>query len=280
MRRCFWVALAASALATAAVHAEDVNKLAEASMLVTGTVELNADGSVHDYALDHKDKIPGPVADLIQRNVPSWKFQFSAAPTSLVKESMSLRIVAKVADEKHTTLGIAGVQFEDVKDQGDEYVHSLHRISPNFPQLSLRDRIPGSVYLLVRVGRDGKVADIAAEQVNLRKYIPQANMEVYRQDLAKAAISAVRKWTFSVPTSGKWAQSPYWFVRVPVNFFIPNEMLDVNSGAEYGSWEIYIPGPRLNIPWVTDKRLLAEAADAAPDGSTHQLGASPQLASP
>ena len=280
MRRCFWVALAVGALAASAVHAEDVSKIAEASMLVTGTVELNADGSVQGYALDHQEKLPAPVVDLIQRNVPSWKFQFSATQTSMVKESMSLRIVAKETDEKHTTLGIAGVQFDDMHGQSDEYAHSLDRVTPIFPQFSLKNGISGRVYLLVRVGREGKVADIAAEQVNLRKYIPQANMDVYRHDLAKAAIAAVRQWTFSVPTSGRWAQSPYWFIRVPVNFHIANENLDLNSGDEYGSWEIYIPGPRQNIPWVTDKRLLAEAADTAPDGTIHQLGASPQLASP
>jgi hypothetical protein len=198
----------------------------------------------------------------------------------LVKESMSLRIVAKETDEKHMKLGISGVQFDDVNALGDEYAHSLDRVMPTFPQLSLRDRISGRVYLLVRVGRDGKVADIAAEQVNLRKYIPQTNMALYRDDLAKAAIAAVKKWTFSVPTSGKWAQSPYWFVRVPVNFHIANDNLDSNSGEQYGSWEIYMPGPRVDIAWVANKRLLAEAADTTPDGTTHQLGAAPELASP
>lgn len=280
MRGCFWAGLVASALATAVVHAEDVNKLAEASMLVTGTVELNTDGSVHGYALDHQEKLPAPVVDLIQRNVPAWKFQFAAAPTSEAKESMSLRIVAKEADDKHTTLSIAGVQFDDVNDQSDEYVHSLKRVSPNYPQMSLRDFVPGRVYLLVRVGRDGKVEDVGVEQVNLRKYIPRANMELYRLDLAKAAIAAVRKWTFSVPTSGKWAQSPYWLARVPFDFYITDENQDTHRGEEYGSWEIYIPGPRLDIPWVTDKRLLAEAADTTPAGSIHQLGAAPQLATP
>lgn len=280
MRRCFWVALAASAWAAAAVHAEDVSKLAEASLLVKGTVQLNADGSVHDYVLDHQEKIPSAALDLIQRNVPSWKFQFSATPTSLVKESMSLRIVAKATDEKNMKLSISGVQFDDVNDQRTEYVHSVDRVMPTFPQFSLRDRVSGRVYLLVRVGKDGKVADIAAEQVNLRKYMPQTNMAPYRDDLAKAAIAAVKKWIFSVPTSGRWAQSPYWYVRVPVNFHIANENLDLNSGDDYGSWEVYVPGPRLNIPWVANKRLLAEAADTTPDGTTHQLGAAPELASP
>jgi hypothetical protein len=280
MRRCFWGAVVAGALAAAVVHAEDVDKLARASMLVTGTVELNTDGSVHGYVLDHQEALPAPVVDLIQRNVMSWKFQFSAAPASMVKESMSVRIVAKEADAKHTTLNIAGVQFDDVNDQSDEHVHSLKRVTPSYPHESLSARVPGRVYLLVRVGRDGKVEDLAAEQVNLRRFISGENMEMYRLDLARAAISAVRKWTFSVPTSGKWAQSSSWLVRVPVDFHIVNDDLDSNSGEKYGSWEVYIPGPRANISWVADKRLLAEAADTAPDGTIHQVGAAPQLASP
>jgi hypothetical protein len=277
MRRFVGLAIAAGFLLAAAVHAED--KVAEASMLVTGKVELNTDGSVHSYTLDKQDKLPAPVIDLAKRNVGSWKFQFASTPDSVITETMSMRIVAKNTDGKHMTLAIAGVQFEDGTGV-DDTVHSITRPPPLFPSYSLHNGISGRVYLLVEVGRDGKVANVSAEQVNLRQSYAQTNMAVFRKDLTDAAIKTIRQWTFSTPTKGKWVDSPYWLVRIPVNFHIRNENLDVNDGDDYGSWEIYMPGPRMDVPWLSDKRLIADAADTTPDGTTHQLGASPQLASP
>jgi hypothetical protein len=277
MRRYIGLAFAAGFLASAGVHADD--KVAEASMLVTGQVELNTDGTVRSYALDKQDKLPAPVVDLVKRNVESWKFQFAATPESVVTETMSLRIVAKNTDGKHMALAVTGVQFEDGSAY-DDYVHSVDRPQPSYPSYSLHNKISGRVYLLAKVGRDGKVADVAAEQVNLRQSYAQTNMALFRKDLTDAAVKAIRHWTFSTPTKGKWVDSPYWLVRIPVDFHIRNENLDVNDGEQYGSWEIYMPGPRMDVPWLRDKRLIADAADTTPDGTTHQLSASPQLASP
>jgi hypothetical protein len=279
MRPRFAVMLVTGLLASATLYAENGPTEAEASMLVTGSVELNTDGSVHGYTLDKQEKLPVPVVDLIQRNVPSWKFQFVSTPESAVTQTMTMRIVAKDTDDKHMTLAISGVQF-DSNSGSDELAHSITRVQPNFPAYSLKSGISGHVYVLVKVGRDGNVADIAAEQVNLRRYLPQTNMSIYRKDLADAAIRAVRQWKFSVPTQGKWAQSPYFLVRIPVDFHIANMNMDLNDGGQYGTWQVYIPGPRMDVPWLSDKRLLADAADTTADGTTHQLGVSPQLESP
>lgn len=271
--------LAAGILVTGSLQAADVTRIAEASMLVTGKMQLSPDGSVHDYSLDHQEKLPDAVVDLIRRNVPNWRFTFSSQPTSLSQELMSLRIVAKIIDEHNTRLTLAGVQLDDVVSSTDDHVHSVDRKpNPVFPAYSLKARVSGKVYLLVKVGRDGKVMDIAAEQVNLRKEFAQTNMELYRKDLADAAEKAVRQWTFAAPTTGKWVQAPYWLIRVPVNFHIANMNLDPNDGDDYGTWEVYVPGPRKSIAWLTDKRLLAEAPDTTPDGRIHQLDTAPQLA--
>lgn len=279
MRRSALFVLMAGALITSSLQAKDATTVAEASMLVTGNVELNTDGSVHGYTLDQQDKLPDAVVDLIQRNVPTWRFTFSSPPSSMPKETMSLRVVAKNVDEHHTTLSLTAVQLDDAAGTPSDHVHSIDRKPvPVFPEFSLKDRISGSVYLLVKVGRDGKVMDIATEQVNLRKAFEQTNMERYRKDLADAAEKAVRQWTFAIPTTGQSAQAPFWLLRIPVNFHIANGNYDLNSGYDYGSWEIYIPGPRNSVPWLSDKRLLAEAPDATPAGTIHQLDSAPQLA--
>lgn len=247
-------------------------------MVVTGKVELNPDGSVHSYALDEQEKLPGPVVDLLKHNIESWKFQFAADQKSTVAETVSMRIVAKNVDKTHMTLALTGTQFDDA-NAPDNYVQSAQRLVPSFPPYSLQAHVTGRVYLLVKVGRDGKVEEVSAEQVNLRQNFARTNMATYRKDLADAAIKAARHWTFSTPTTGKWVNSPYWLARIPVDFHIRNDN-DIHGGESYGSWEIYIPGPRMDVPWLADKSVIADAADTTPDGNIHQLNASPQLASP
>src|SRR5690606_8526743 len=75
----------------------------EASMVVTGHVDIGADGSVTAYALDAAEKLPGYVVDLFDRNVPGFRFE---PPTTdgeafAARARMSARIVARKAGEAH-----------------------------------------------------------------------------------------------------------------------------------------------------------------------------------
>jgi hypothetical protein len=63
--------------------ATNARSSAEASMLVTGTLEINADGTVRGYAIDQPDKLPAPVRDVIQKNVPGWTFKLDPAAAAM-----------------------------------------------------------------------------------------------------------------------------------------------------------------------------------------------------
>jgi len=60
------------------VHAGNVRKDAEASMVLTGTVDVNPDGSLHGYTIDRSEKVPPEVSP-------------SSATTSRIGRSISLR---------------------------------------------------------------------------------------------------------------------------------------------------------------------------------------------
>ncbi|WP_109127433.1 energy transducer TonB [Dyella sp. C11] len=263
-------------LAATGTQATQVDPLAEASMVIEGKATLNPDGTVASYTLREPDKLPKAIVDLVDQNLPHWQFHFAGAtaPTGPVQETMSLRIVATDVDDKHTTVRIASAQFEDVSQGVNDHVTSKVRKTPAFPFRSLNGRMSGTVYVLVRVERDGTVKEAAAEQVNLHRYAEQDMLKIYRKDLAQAAVLAIKQWTFTVPTEGPSAQQPYWYVSVPVHFLLGN---DDYNGHAYGMWEIYVRGPREAIPWFTDEKRLAEAVDATPDGSVHQLGSGAEL---
>jgi hypothetical protein len=263
-------------------YAEAIDHQVEASLTVEGKAMLNPDGTVASYTLREPEKLPQPVVDLVKQSVPVWKFRFAdgTTPAAPVEESMVLLVVATDVDATHTTIRIAGAQFSATAESANEHVVSNVHKSPMFPQRSLQARMSGTVYVLVRVGRDGTVLDAAAEQVNLHRYAEQDMLKVYRRDLADAAVTAIKRWTFTVPTAGPSAQQPYWYVRVPCNFHIAQGGYDEHNGRNYGTWAIYVRGPREIIPWLQDKKLLAESPDATPDGTVHQLGTGVEMVTP
>jgi hypothetical protein len=268
---CILMACAASAEGSAAVR-----KRIEASMLVTGSIDVMPDGSVSSYAIDQADKLPPAVVDVIQQNVPGWKFQLDGKQAGAVKARMSLRILAKRADDKHDSVSISAAQFGENQKVPGENVSYKTRQPPRYPQLAMRSHVSGTVYLLVRVGRNGQVEDAVAEQVNLTVYANDNDMDLFRNDLAKAAVAAARQWTFNTPTIGKHVGDDYWVARVPVNFnMLPRGASE--PPVPYGKWRAYVPGPRQLVPWSEKSKLLSGAPDAVPDGGIYQLNQGLQL---
>jgi len=253
-----------------------VRQRAEASMLITGTVVVKPDGSVGSYAIDRADKLPPVVIQVIRQNVPDWKFQFEDKQAAAVKASMSLRIIARRIDDQHDSVSISAAQFAEEHQAPGETISYKTRAQPVYPQESLDAGATGTVYLLLRVGRDGLVKDAAAQQVNLTVYASDRKMKSLRNDLAKAALKAARRWTFNIPTTGKHVADNYWLASIPVNFSINNMGIE----RRYGNWQGYIPGPHELIPWLSDKKLFTQAADAIPDDSIYQINQDLQLATP
>jgi len=250
------------------VAAEDARPSAEAGMLVTGSIDVNPDGSFHGYTLDQPEKLPPVVVGVIDKTLPTWKFDLSGAATAQVTTRMSLRVVAKPMGEGKFQVAVQGATFGGPsKSDGprDDVVSSKNQFSPRYPQPAIAARVTGTTYLALRVGRDGNVQEAIAEQVNLDRTGSQAEMKRYREWLADASLEAARRWTFNVPNRGAQKDDPYWVVRVPVSFDIGT------SGSRptptpYGSWHAYIPGPRETPPWIS-KTLANESPDALPDGA-------------
>lgn len=258
--------------------AENVRKSAEASMLVTGSVEVNPDGSLHGYTLDHPEKLPPDVVGIIDKSIKQWEFKLSGPAKDVVKASLNMRVVAKPAGDGKYMVSVAGTSFGNTRDADGTTatITSKDRVQPRYPQMAIQSRVSGTVYLLLRVGRDGTVQDAIAEQVNLEQYSTPLAMEKFRKALAEASLDAARHWTYTLPTTGTTVNDPYWVVRVPVNF-----NLNVNGSAlvdrGYGHWEAYIPGPRQTAPWM-DKALANQSPDTTPDGSLATGNAPVQLA--
>lgn len=269
----FCVLLSGSALAAGPAA---VRKRVQASMLLTGTIVVAPDGSVGSYAIDKAEKLPPVVTGVIAKSIPAWKFEpilLNGKPVA-AKTKMSLRLVAKPVGDDSYSIGIGGAQFgQNVPGESITY---KERVRPVYPPQAAQGHVSGTVYLLLSVGREGRVQEAEAEQVNLMVVDSDKGMERWRKVLADSALAAARRWTFNLPTSGEHMNDKYWVARVPVTY----SLRPVNENDDYGRWQPYVPGPKQPVPWIDDPQLLSGNADALPDGGIYPLNSGLHLTTP
>lgn len=253
MARQAWMAcvlLLAGVFAGSAVAGiADVRKTIEASMLVTGTIEVDAEGKVAGFELDHRDRIPAHARQLVEQAVPAWRFEPTRVDgkAAWVRTPMHLRLVASRVDggKDAVALRIASASFGAPEAFAPERNHP-----PTYPREALMRGVGGSVYLVLKLDPEGRVMDVATEQVNLRYLGNEREMDRMRGLLARAAERAARRWSLVPPSAGLDAGESSWSARVPVDFTINDDRSPTD-----GSWTPYIPGPRHQVPWL-------EGADA------------------
>ncbi|UNK42815.1 hypothetical protein MNO14_01530 [Luteimonas sp. S4-F44] len=110
-RRRVVVLVALLVLCLPPVFAQNVRQMrsdVEASMLVTGTVDIERDGAVSGYALDQKDKLPSQVTSLVHGFVPQMRFEPVLNEQLPGPDSASLTLTT--AGGLHTTQGRAVVR--------------------------------------------------------------------------------------------------------------------------------------------------------------------------
>ncbi|WP_226467621.1 energy transducer TonB [Luteimonas panaciterrae] len=232
-----------------------MRKLAESSTQVTGTIHIAPDGSVHDYALDKSERLSPGIRKLIADNVPNWRFQMpqEAEPSTDRQFEMSLLLTArKNPDADSYSLRIRAANFRDKLQPADERITATLFSPPKYPPAAVRMNIQGTVYVVLRIDRQGKVRDAFAEQVNLTVLGTENEMNKARGMLAQSALEAARGWTFKVPTKGEGAHAELPTLRMPISYHLSSNPEEAKDKDGYGKWETYIPGPRMRAPWVAE----------------------------
>lgn len=253
----------------------------EATMLVTGEIVINPDGTVYGYSLDNRGKLPPEIVKLIDGTLSGWKFKPLQVTGKAVRAQtrMSLRIVANQATPGHFVASVEGAAFGNAGQPGPQISYGdgaqegltyLTASPPRYPQSMVNQQISGTVYVVVKVDRAGRVADVAIRQVDLRQLGDATELKRWRDAFSDATLAAVRTWTFNVPTGGPGASNHQWFVTIPVNYAL------LAAGQKPPSpytWEAYVPGPVNPLPWKPiDAKTVFDAAfsaagDAIPDSS-------------
>ncbi|MBB5875501.1 energy transducer TonB [Xanthomonas sp. 3498] len=276
------LAFAAVAVAADGVGPGAVRKQIESSMLVSGTIDIEPSGKVSALALDQQERLPKGVVGFVRNSVMQWKFEPGMRDGKPVpaRTPMTLRLVAKrLEGGDDYQVEIRGADFTRYDSNDRSVVTGIQMKPPAYPEAAFSVGAAGDAYLVLKVGRDGRVVDAAVEQVNLRVVASEQQMQRLRDVLGKSALGAAHKWTFRPPSEGKDVDAPYWTVRVPVNYALSDTRRDASSS--YGRWTSYVPGPRQRAPWITSQDAAGFSPDLLPAGGVYMAdGTGPRLLTP
>lgn len=277
IRVWLFVLLAMVATPLMAQSAQQVKKQAEASMVVTGHVDIDADGSLAAHHIDDRGELPDYVVELVDRAAATWRFEpleVDGEPVA-ARARMSLRLVARPIGDEYE-ISIDNGSFGEYSDTATDHVTRRGRLAPpRYPNDMVRRGAEGTVYLLVKVGRDGSVEDVVAERVNLRVFAPERQMEDMRRSFANRSINTAREWKFNPPTTGTRVDDDFWLIRVPIQYELSDRV------ATAVQWQQYVPGPHNPGPqeWFKDTPA-ASASDAQVAGAIQMVGGERRLLTP
>lgn len=230
----------------------------ESSLVVTGSIDVDATGEVVAHAIDQPDKLHPEVLSLIDRAIAGWQFQpaLRAGQPRAMSATMRLSLVARRDDAGGVAVRIAGASFRDVGAPDTDRIRSVQRGRPlKFPDLLGRRGVSGIVYVALRIDGAGRVTDAAVRQVDLTVLAGAEDMARWRDLFARPTLRAAHYWTFEVPTTGPDAGKDHYTGLMLVRYAF-------GPAPAYGEWQPYVPGPRAEIAWLEDDTAASAALPA------------------
>lgn len=247
-----------------ATEMDALRKQVVGSMRLTGTLAVGPGGAVTGYVIDHSEKVPPEVLRHVARYVPRWRVVKSGAEGN---KRFAVRVMATPRGDGNFALSLVGASINE-KQNPEETVVAKGRLKrPEYPRSLGLIGVSGTVYLVAKVGHDGQVQDLVAEQVNLNFIGTPAEVARARADFAGHTAAAARQWKFLVPKAAPYSDMPYLIVRVPVDY-------KPHGQGGYAEWEYYVPGPRRVAPWMPDDGMALGAGEA---GTPQVLGMGPRI---
>ena len=247
------------------VETGDLRNQVVGSMRLTGTLVVGADGAITAYAIDHADKVPPEVLRHVARYVPRWRVMKGGDAGN---KRFGVRVMATSRGDGYFALSLVGASIIEKQRPDEEMSFDRPRKRPSYPHSLGRIGVSGTVYVVVKVGRDGEVEDFVTEQVNLNLVGTSAEVVKAQADFAAHTAAAVRQWKFRWPEAGPNAGQPYLVARVPVDYIL-------NQRRGYAEWEYYVPGPRRTASWMQQEDGMALGAGEA--GVPQVLGMGPRI---
>jgi len=239
--------LAVFALALAACVARaEAPQPQEFTLSLAGDLVVDETGAVKRYQLDH-DVAP-TLAQLVQRNVDSWRFEpilVDGRPV-VARTRMRLALSARDRGNGDLVMKVDSVGFGEVKPRPGQ-------VPPRYPKAALKDGIEARVMLTVKIDADGNVIDAHPYQTSLsRKGHEQRNRALFE----KVSLEAVRQWKYE-PGEEIDGKPIAGVVQIPIEYTLAQGRSVKEMQRHNQRWRSYIPGPVTPAPWADAQALAA-----------------------
>lgn len=253
----------------------------ESSLRLAGSIDIAADGSVEDIALERVEKVPQAVLKFARDAALRWRFEpirNAEGEAIAVSSPVRMLLVAREVTGGDFELRIESVSFDRHIPNNPASLVYEHAPPPKYPNKPRKAWVQGTVYVVVKVGRDGRVEDLGVRQVNLQAMARESEMRRWREAFAAASVQAIREWRFRVPTEGISVDLDRWFVIIPIAFRLQGDGIRVSDSP----WEAYVRGPREALPWddVVGSERVAQMESLAPGGVYMAHSDGPRLLTP
>lgn len=237
----------------AAERAAELERQLELSMVVSGDLDVDAQGQVLRYTFDHRKKLPPELVRMLDIRIPLWRFAPVALPEGQTRSAlrMRLRVYANREGEERDMFSMSVRDAAFLPRDDDRPDTDRIRTDPR-SRFVPYGNMSGIVYMAVRIGPDGTVPQAFAERVDLKVKGDPADMAEWRQSLGRFTERQVMRMRFMVPTTGPDAGLPEWSGRLVVEYD--------NARPRDWEWNAYYRGPETPAPWKT----AADTQNAVP----------------
>ena len=251
-------------------------KQIESSLLVTGTVDVDASGRVLGYAVDEPEKLPQAILSMTARIAPQWRFEAAeGVPTQRL--AMRLMFVSKKLDDTRYEITLRSGNFEKsgLGPASHLRVDPDHFVAPRYPALWEQAGVTGQIFVALRIDRDGRPPDFAVTRINMRAITSQPKLQRLRTAAAKSVLAEAPNWRFLLPVEELATDKQSWTGTLPISYWFEGQE------PRYGTWMPYVAGPYTPAPWAEeDAKSADQSQEALPSGAFHSTTDSRRLISP
>jgi outer membrane biosynthesis protein TonB len=284
--------------ASRAVEMVATKDLQQALLLsVEGTIVIEADGSVGEYAIT--SKTTPDIDALLVKSIPRWRFEPVLVDGKPVRAKSKMRLsLAAIEAGQNYRVGIENAIFPGPAADAAEVARASsgspveafgRRMNPPvYPKALLRAGVAGRVLLGLHFAPDGKMIEVVPVQsmlFNVRRYNNEARQAVHL--LEQSAVDAARLWSVDVkqkPGAATTARdfTAYTTIEYVLGPTPRRSQIDMprSNDAPSGQWREAIRTPKRAMPWLAGLETPDVGVADVIEGEMLPLAAGPKLKTP
>lgn len=250
-------------LLTTSICASPENSKVQLFLEVVGSIEIDPEGKVHDYAIE--TELTPALASIADAEVRRWRFEpiiVKDRPVFARTRMHWTMVAARIGASDRYQVQMKDVDFGAPKQTIDAS-EEKHRL--RYPKEALRQGVGARVLLSVRTDENGRVVDLHPYQISLSGGVSERAARRWRGVFQREVISTVKHWTFDL---GETIDER----RMPSTFMMPVEFRIAKDGKRSAPsvWHAYVPGPVVPASWM-DESQDSHRFDALEDGQALAL---------